>query len=120
MKATMLRNLAQIGFWGAVLVTIVGAVTPPAQMIDIIPWDKASHFLAFYSLTLLGVAAFPRQRPFVIGGALSVFGALIEVVQATPLVHRDADWRDWVTDTIAIVAVLAPMALVRWRSFYAD
>jgi hypothetical protein len=120
MKTTTLRNLAQSLFWPAVIVTIVGAVIPPATLNGVIPWDKAGHFLAFYALTLLGVAAFPRQRSVVVGGALSLFGALIEIVQATPLVHRDGDWHDWVADTVAILAVLAPMALVRWRSSHAD
>jgi len=30
-------------------------------------------------------------------------------------VHRDRDFWDWVADTIAIAAALAPMILVWWR-----
>jgi hypothetical protein len=111
-----IRKLAQLLFWPAVAITIIGAVIPPFRIGDFLPWDKAAHFLAFYVLTLLAVAAFPRRSILVIGVALSTFGALIEVVQATPLVHRDADWHDWLTDTIAIVAVMLPMLAARWRS----
>jgi len=111
-----IRKLAQILFWPAVAVTIIGAVMPPLRIGNVLPWDKAAHFLAFYVLTLLAVAAFPRRSKFFIGAALSMFGALIEVVQATPIVHRDADWHDWLADTIAIVAVMLPMLAARWRS----
>jgi hypothetical protein len=37
-------------------------------------------------------------------------------VQGLPLVHRDRDFWDWVADTIAIMAALAPMLLVWWRA----
>lgn len=110
-----IRKLAQILFWPAVAATIIGAVIPPMRIGNVLPWDKAIHFIAFYILTLLAVAGFPRRSNFVIGVALSMFGALIEVVQATPLVHRDADWHDWLADTIAIVAVMLPMLAARWR-----
>lgn len=110
------RRFAQGLFWPTVAITIFFAVIPPSDIAGLIPWDKAAHFIAFYSLTLLGIAAFPKRGYFVIGLALSMFGALIEVVQATPLVHRDADWHDWLADTIAIVAVIAPIFVARWHS----
>ena len=43
---------------------------------------------------------------------LSGFGALIEIVQAIPALHRDSDWRDWVADTVAILVTLAIVAFV--------
>jgi len=46
---------------------------------------------------------------------LSGFGALIEIVQGLPIVHRDEDIWDWVADTLAIIAATAPMLLVGWR-----
>ncbi len=42
---------------------------------------------------------------------LSLFGALIEVVQAIPALHRDSDVLDWLADTVAVVVVLL---IVRW------
>jgi hypothetical protein len=37
-------------------------------------------------------------------------------VQGLSIVHRDRDFWDWVADTTAIVAALAPMLLVWWRA----
>src|SRR5258708_4288736 len=110
-----IRTLARVLFWPAVAVTIIAAVLPPQRVGNVLPWDKANHFIAFYVLTLLAVAGFPRRSSWLIGVSLSLFGALIEVVQAMPSVHRDADWHDWLADTIAIVAVMLPMLAARWR-----
>jgi len=83
--------------------------------VQLVPWDKAEHFFAFYALTGLAVAGFPRGRLWIIAGSLSAFGALIEIVQGLPIVHRDRDFWDWVADSIAIIAALSPMLLVWWR-----
>ncbi len=53
----------------------------------------------------------PRVRLIV---ALSLFGAFIELAQATPLIHRDCDPLDWVADTLACVLVV--VAIHRWRA----
>ena len=116
LNVPMIRTLARIFFWPAVAVTFIAAVIPPQRIGNIVPWDKAAHFIAFYGLTLLAVAGFPRRSGWLIGVSLSLFGAFIEVVQGTPLVHRDADWHDWLADTIAIFAVMLPMLVARWRS----
>ncbi len=112
--ATLVR-LAQLTFVIALLFTFYSAVIPPRQALQLVPWDKAEHFIAFYALTGLAAAAFPRCRLLWIAVALSGFGALIEFVQGLPLVHRDRDFWDWVADTLAICAALTPMLLVWWR-----
>jgi hypothetical protein len=111
---TLLR-LAQIVFWAAFTFTFVCAVLPSQHVIHIFKWDKAEHFLAFYVLTGLAVAAFPRGSLFVIAVALSAFGAFIELIQGLSFVGRDRDIQDWITDSIAIGMALAPMLLVWWR-----
>jgi hypothetical protein len=50
--------------------------------------------------------SFPRAQLSRIGERLSFLGALIEVLQAIPSLHRDCDIFDWMTDTAAIVVVL--------------
>ena len=61
------------------------------------------------------MAAYPKGRLWIIAGSLSAFGALIEIVQGLPIVHRDRDFWDWVADSVAIIAALSPMLLVWWR-----
>jgi hypothetical protein len=111
----MLIRLAQAVFFAALMFTCYSAVIPPTHALQLVPWDKAEHFIAFYTLTGLGVAAFPRRQLWVIGILLSVLGALIEYVQGLHIVHRDRDFWDWVADTLAIMAALSPMLLVWWR-----
>jgi hypothetical protein len=115
---TFLRRLAQVAFIAALVFTFYSAVIPPSQAVQLVPWDKAEHFIAFYALTGLAVAAFPRRSPLLIAALLSGFGALIEVVQGLPIVHRDEDIWDWVADTLAVSAALAPMLLVPWRACF--
>lgn len=108
-------QLLRAAFWIAALATFALAVLPLRHGGSFLPWDKAQHFVAFWSLTVLALLAFPRAQLLLVAGSLSGFGALIEVVQGLSFVHRDADVKDWLADTIAIGAVLLPMQLARWR-----
>ena len=118
---TKLLLLARAAFVSALLFTGWAAFSPPGTHgIEWVPWDKAQHFIAFYALTGLAVAAFPRVSLYLIAGLLCAFGALIEVVQGLPFVHRDQDVWDWVADSIAIGCALAPLYLVWWRGVWRD
>ncbi|HEX7006142.1 MAG TPA: VanZ family protein [Alphaproteobacteria bacterium] len=108
-------RIAQLAFWIAALVVLVLAVKPPSTLPPLIPWDKAAHFLAFYVLTVLAAAAFPRRTLLLLAVALSAYGALIELIQAHPAIGRDSDIWDWVADTAAIAAALLPLLISRWR-----
>jgi hypothetical protein len=114
-RVSWLIRLAQVAFFAALIFTFYSAVIPPKQALQLVPWDKAEHFLAFYGLTGLAVAAFPRRNLFLLAALLSAFGAFIEFVQGLSIVHRDRDFWDWLADTVAICAALAPMILVWWR-----
>jgi hypothetical protein len=114
-RISLLDRLAKVAFFAALTFTFYSAVIPPKQAVQLVPWDKAEHFIAFYGLTGLAAAAFPKRNLIVIGVLLSGFGAFIEFVQGLPMVHRDRDFWDWVADTIAIIAALSPMILVWWR-----
>jgi hypothetical protein len=115
LKVSWLIRIAQAAFFSAVIFTFYSAVIPPRNAVQLVPWDKAEHFIAFYGLTGLAVAAFPRRNLFILAALLSGFGAFIEYVQGLDIVHRDRDFWDWIADTIAIGAALAPMILVWWR-----
>jgi hypothetical protein len=115
LRTSTLLPLARLAFFAALIFTFVMAVIPPAHAVHWVPWDKAQHFMAFYALTGLAAAAFPRTQLLLIALLLSAFGALIEVVQGLSFVNRDRDFWDWVADSIAITAALLPMLLVWWR-----
>ena len=113
---SLLLKAARLVFFAALIFTFYSAVVPPSYALQLTPWDKATHFIAFYVLSGLAVAAFPRQNLLAVAGSLSGFGALIEFVQGLPMVHRDRDFWDWVADSIAIACALAPMLLYWWRA----
>jgi hypothetical protein len=112
---SLLLGIARGLFWVAITITLAGAFAPPSTVEQLVPWDKAGHFLAFYALTGLAVMGFPGRHVVLIAISLCAFGGLIEILQSMPFVHRDAEWGDWFADTAAIAAVLGPMMLVRWR-----
>jgi VanZ family protein len=99
----------------AVAVTMALLPQPPHLPIDRFG-DKFAHMLAFATMALLAALAYPRIRLVRLGERLSFLGALVEVMQSIPSLHRDCDIRDWVADTIAIVAVLLVVATIRRRS----
>jgi hypothetical protein len=119
-RVSWLLRVAQVAFFAALVFTFYSAIIPPKLALHLAPWDKAEHFMAFYTLTGLAAAAFPRRNLFILGALLSAFGALIEFVQGLDIVRRDRDFWDWVADTIAIMAALAPMLLVWWRRVVAS
>ena len=120
LKTSSFEILAKLAFFAALIFTFYSAVIPPEHALHLVPWDKAAHFIAFYALTGLAGAAFPRRSLLVIALLLSGFGALIEFVQGLDVVHRDRDFWDWVADSLAIAAALAPMLLVWWRRMLRD
>jgi hypothetical protein len=105
--------LLRLAFWAALLFAFVMAVLPQPPQLPGDPSDKILHVLAFSVLALLAPLAYRAAPLFRIGLLLSAFGALIEVVQIIPSLHRDGDWIDWVADTAALAAVLSLVALAR-------
>jgi VanZ family protein len=104
------RRLIRVGFWAALVLTFTNAILPSREAVRLIAWDKAEHFVAFFVLTLLAAVAYPSTKRIWIGISLLAFGAAIEVTQGFSIVSRDRDFWDWATDTIAVVAALAPIA----------
>ena len=108
-----MRRYLPWAFWAALLLTFVMASLPHPPRIPGDPLDKLQHMAAFAVLTALACAAWPAISRLRLAIVLSVFGALIEVVQAIPALHRDSDWRDWVADTVAILVTLAIAVVVQ-------
>ena len=109
-----LEQPSRILFVLASAFTLFMALSPkPPQMPMDRFGDKFEHMLAFATLTFLARLAFARASAGRILERLSFFGALIEVFQNIPSLHRDCDWHDWLADTIAIAVTLALCAVGR-------
>jgi len=102
---------ARILFWIAASFAFVMAVLPHPPEVPGQPNDKVQHITAFATLALLGSFAYPATALLQLLLRLSLFGALIEVVQAIPALNRDSDVLDWLADTVAVAVVLL---LIRW------
>lgn len=112
----ILSRLARLAFWPATLFALVMAILPqPPHIAAVDLGDKVQHMLAFFTLTFLAGAGWPRLPLLRAAAWLALFGAGIEVVQAVPALHRDSDWRDWVADAVAIGAALVPVLAFRAR-----
>ncbi|MEO6388706.1 MAG: hypothetical protein ABIT16_10875 [Croceibacterium sp.] len=103
-------------FWAAVIFTFVMATLPHPPDLPGNPNDKIQHILAFVTLSVLASAAYPQLNLLRIAVPLSLFGALIELVQSIPALHRDADIVDWCADTLAVAVVVAIVWLWRRRA----
>ena len=110
---TRRTRAARVLLAAALIVAIVMALIPAPP--DLGVGDKWQHMTAFGTLTILYAAAFPRASLLRIGERLSFLGALIEVFQSIPALHRDCDVMDWVADTFIIVVVVLVVRIARGR-----
>ena len=111
----MLQRTFKLAFWLAVTVAVIMATLPtPPELVN--QSDKVQHMLAFAVMTALALGAWPGLPVLRIGILLSALGVGIELLQMIPPIHRDSDAWDWVADTVAILAVMAVVSMVRlWR-----
>lgn len=107
-----LRRRWRLLFAAATIFAVTMALLPHPPQVPITN-DKTQHMLAFGVMTILSVMAYPNASLLRIGERLSFLGAMIELVQSIPALHRDCDIMDWVADTAIIIVVLAVVALKR-------
>jgi hypothetical protein len=77
--------------------------------------DRVEHMVVAYLIVGLSLVAFPRIRLWTPALAFIAFGALVELVQASPLIVGGAEAGDVVADAAGAVAATAPMWLARYR-----
>lgn len=111
----MRRPASKFIFWCALAFTITMAWLPNPPPVPGNPTDKIQHIMAFACLSLVGAMAYPTFPLARLGERLSFLGALVEVVQNIPELHRDCDIRDWIADTAAIIFVLLIVRALRLR-----
>ena len=107
-----IHGIALLAFWLCLAGALTLALLPhPPDLLELN--DKSKHMLAFCTLAFFGSFAFPAMPKARLGERLSFVGALIEVLQAIPSLHRDCDIRDWFADTLAIIAVLVVLHILK-------
>jgi VanZ family protein len=101
--------VARASFLVAVLVVVILALMPQLPPTPGIGGDKADHFAAFLVLAVLGVIGWRRQSVVLALGLLGL-GAILEALQGTAFIHRDADMLDWLADAAGVVVGLTCMS----------
>jgi len=107
----MLLPLIRVCFWTAAAFAFVMAVLPQPPALP--TPDKVQHMIAFFTLAVLGSAAYPLISPIRLVALLCVFGGLIELAQMTPALNRDGDLLDWAADILA--AAVGLFLVYAWR-----
>lgn len=103
--------------WPAILVIAWGELTPnpPPEVSELLGWDKAEHFIAYFGLALLGVLGWSGRRTLGIFLAVLALGGTLELLQLA--VGRDAEWGDMLAntlgDTCGTLLALGLLALAR-------
>lgn len=107
-------DISRILLVSAAVVCAVGMIGP-FQGIErkLIAPDKAAHFIAFYGLTTLAIAAFPKARSLHLAAAVLLVGPAIEVVQLA--MGRSANLGDVAADTAGVAGALFPMFIKYMR-----
>jgi len=109
-------RILRTAFWAAAVFAFVMAVLPHPPQLPGAPSDKVQHIAAFLVLGALASFAYPRTSPVYLATALSLFGAVIELVQLIPALNRDGDPIDWIADTAAagLMLIFLHWLRVRW------
>jgi len=84
---------------------LVLSLLPPDVPEPTTGWDKTNHLLAFGTLSVLGVRAWPA-RVWHVALALTAYGAAIEALQSLTS-YRTASWVDLLADILGIAIGLA-------------
>lgn len=78
--------------------------------------DKYAHALAYCTLGLAVFPTFPRLRPIIVWGVLTLYGCAMEVAQGAMHMGRTADILDAVANsTGAFLAIVLWVLVSLWR-----
>jgi len=108
----MNKKYYKIAFFIAACAILILALIPNGGGIDT-GWDKANHFIAFFTLSLLLNRASSTTHARIRNAlALLSFGIMIEVFQAY-LSYRSSDYHDVIADSVGIVVFQGLLSLYR-------
>ena len=111
-------RLVLAGYW--VSMCVATHVPNPPAVVPVQVSDTWLHLVAYLGLAVLLVQGIAGVRPgsrrdagLLWAGAV-VYGALDEVTQMVPALHRTAEWKDWAADVAgAAIGVLVGILVSR-------
>lgn len=108
-----LRRIMPYIFWTLVIiVSMLMLVEHAPKENPIKHLDKIQHALVFLTISVAGCLAFKNHTSLIVTG-LTIFGAVIEVLQATFTTTRTGDMKDWLADIAGILIGLMIVAIYR-------
>jgi len=108
-----LRHLMPYIFWTLVaIVSMLMLIELAPKEENIKHLDKIQHTLVFSIISVAGCLAFKKQISLVVVG-LTIFGAIIEVLQATLTITRTGDVNDWLADVAGVLIGLMIVSIYR-------
>lgn len=109
----ILRRLAVVLFWPALIVVTWGEVTPSPPHLEAHIWDKLLHFTAYFGLTALASISLRSRRAALLAVlALIAYGGALEIVQG--FTGRDADWLDEAANALGALTGFATATAFLW------
>jgi len=106
--------MKKLAFWICFIATNALALSPAPYLppLEIFNWwDKAQHAIAFGTLAVLAVLAYPKASRLRIALLLIGQGVLIEVLQYYGG-YRFGDWQDAVADGVGVLVGLGSAVLL--------
>lgn len=105
-----IRRAGAVLFWPALTVVAWGELTPqPPHLQGPWGWDKLSHFIAYFGLSLLASLGWGLKPSLVwVFFGVVVLGGGLEILQI--LVGRDGQWDDFLANNLGAALGLAVAA----------
>ena len=101
-------------FWAALAFRLRhGRAAAPAAHSRPAERQGAAHHRLYHARHPRVDSAFPKLADWRLLAGLSLYGAVIEIVQLVPALNRDGDVIDWLADTAAVGVVLLLFRLAR-------
>jgi hypothetical protein len=97
--------------WLLVLATVNESLRKNVWEAKIMPSDKTLHFLGYCALAMWFAGVARRSRYVVVGLMLIALGGALELGQGMMGVGRQADWWDFLANSLGITAGLGVAAL---------
>jgi hypothetical protein len=105
--------------WGLIAV-VIAAVGPPGLIPTFFHNYHAEHFVAFYVLTILACAGFPRASLRQLCLSVTLMAVVLALVRIAIPRHRLANAEDFIADLGGIIAAVVPILVGRFRQIIAS